>query len=537
MPTDLVDLFEEAEDTACSEGPEASAHRAPASKPRGRIRTVTSAAAGTPDLFDQGQEQEFSTLLTAAAASAATTHDHDSTRDDRLEPPVVATDTSGPDVNQIPAPRPTGSGPAHVAPPSELTDSAEFISDLQRIADCMDQEAANGLAIGRIACKWIDNRKYHRVLNPARFAELLKRHTGRERSRKDIENYVKAYRVHESITASGKRFPLLGVSHLAQIARCQEDGEWLELATRANDQQATVKQIPQIAAHLHAERVRAERTFDISPTVRSVQVLKAVDLVNEQVDGSISCLMLDWQWAPVTWGGHADFPAVHCSADPVDDLCECLRAAAPKLTPDGLIYIFYTSVGLLDRRIEDAWQQAGFRHASQLIWQKACGAFIDLGTPLAVAHEHVHILCHKEANPKSACGYASSVTPKWAAPTNAHSGQQRQAVHPHQKPVELMEYLISIATVNGLVVDPYAGSGSCGVAAVRRGCGYVGAELVPEYARIANERIALACGEVDQVTDAITFFLNDADGDQRTAITRVLSKAGLDAVPQHEEKQ
>jgi len=43
-----------------------------------------------------------------------------------------------------------------------------------------------------------------------------------------------------------------------------------------------------------------------------------------------------------------------------------------------------------------------------------------------------------------------------------------------------------------VVFDPFAGSGSCGVAAVLEGVDYIGAELEPDYHRIAEARIAHA---------------------------------------------
>ena len=137
------------------------------------------------------------------------------------------------------------------------------------------------------------------------------------------------------------------------------------------------------------------------------------------------------------------------------------------------------------------------------------------------------MLCHGHISPKSPNGAISSVTPKWAAPTNAHSGKQGEAVHRFQKPVDLMDRLISIATINGLVVDPFAGSGSAGIAAVRRGCSYAGAELVKDYVDIANMRIALATDETGQVMDAINFFYESATPEQNAAITAALEKSGL----------
>jgi hypothetical protein len=45
---------------------------------------------------------------------------------------------------------------------------------------------------------------------------------------------------------------------------------------------------------------------------------------------------------------------------------------------------------------------------------------------------------------------------------------------------------------NGTILDPFMGSGTTGVAAVKRGCNYVGVERVPKYHAIAERRIAEA---------------------------------------------
>lgn len=73
------------------------------------------------------------------------------------------------------------------------------------------------------------------------------------------------------------------------------------------------------------------------------------------------------------------------------------------------------------------------------------------------------------------------------------AGQQPESVHPTQKPVELMAWLVRTYTNPGdLVLDPFAGSGSTGVAALREGRQFVGSELVPEYQAIAEKRLAAA---------------------------------------------
>lgn len=62
--------------------------------------------------------------------------------------------------------------------------------------------------------------------------------------------------------------------------------------------------------------------------------------------------------------------------------------------------------------------------------------------------------------------------------------------HPTVKPVSLMAYLTKmVAPPNGVVLDPFLGSGSTGVGAVREGFRFVGIELDPHSADICRARI------------------------------------------------
>lgn len=57
--------------------------------------------------------------------------------------------------------------------------------------------------------------------------------------------------------------------------------------------------------------------------------------------------------------------------------------------------------------------------------------------------------------------------------------------HPTVKPIDLMRYLIRLVTPpNGIVLDPFAGSGSTGCAAVMEGKQYILMEMDPEFADI-----------------------------------------------------
>ena len=68
--------------------------------------------------------------------------------------------------------------------------------------------------------------------------------------------------------------------------------------------------------------------------------------------------------------------------------------------------------------------------------------------------------------------------------------RQKSALHPTQKPVDLLEYLIRTYTNEGETVLDFAmGSGSTGVACVNTNRNFIGIELDEGYFQIAKERI------------------------------------------------
>jgi DNA modification methylase len=66
----------------------------------------------------------------------------------------------------------------------------------------------------------------------------------------------------------------------------------------------------------------------------------------------------------------------------------------------------------------------------------------------------------------------------------------RKNHHPTVKPMELMQYLIKLITpIDGIVLDPFAGSGSTCIAGALLGFKYIGIEMNEEYVKIIQTRL------------------------------------------------
>jgi adenine-specific DNA-methyltransferase len=80
----------------------------------------------------------------------------------------------------------------------------------------------------------------------------------------------------------------------------------------------------------------------------------------------------------------------------------------------------------------------------------------------------------------------------WIIPNVKHNHVEK-TIHPCQFPVELIERLVlSLTNPGDWVLDPYMGAGTAPAAAIRQGRKGMGADIVPEYVRIARERISAA---------------------------------------------
>lgn len=207
-----------------------------------------------------------------------------------------------------------------------------------------------------------------------------------------------------------------------------------------------------------------------------------------------------------------------CKWDTVIPFDELWRHYERIIKPKGNIILFGT--GLFAYKLALSNEKL-FRY--ELIWKKS-----KCGSPLTAKYmplkKHENILVFGEAaskyNPQLVEGtpYARKYTPlkkndmqygvKGGETDNEgtrhpitildfpQKWRRQDQVHPTQKPVELMEWLIkSYSDTGDTVMDNCMGSGTTGVACVNTDRNFIGIELNEEYFKIASNRINTAIEE------------------------------------------
>jgi site-specific DNA-methyltransferase (adenine-specific) len=87
-------------------------------------------------------------------------------------------------------------------------------------------------------------------------------------------------------------------------------------------------------------------------------------------------------------------------------------------------------------------------------------------------------------------GRDATMLPKERVPSSWQKFNCEVGLHPTQKPVPLFEYLVRTYSNQGnLILDPFVGSGTTGVASIREGRTFIGIERDPAYFDIACRRI------------------------------------------------
>jgi adenine-specific DNA-methyltransferase len=125
-----------------------------------------------------------------------------------------------------------------------------------------------------------------------------------------------------------------------------------------------------------------------------------------------------------------------------------------------------------------AWRAAGFYPAAHLVWPKRYASAVRI---VRYQHEQAYVLA--KGNPARPYQPIPDVLP-WN-----YTGNR---LHPTQKPIEALLPLIKAFSRPGnTVLDPFCGSGTTCVAARMLGRQYIGIELDPTYAEVAQKRLSV----------------------------------------------
>jgi DNA modification methylase len=136
-----------------------------------------------------------------------------------------------------------------------------------------------------------------------------------------------------------------------------------------------------------------------------------------------------------------------------------------------------------DWKTQEAFRQAivwaGFTVKSHIVWDKGNHGSGDLNGSFAPQHE---LAWHATKGKGTLYG----PRPVSVIPAMRISGPN--LVHPNQKPIPLLRYLVRATTPhNGKVLDLFAGSGSTGEACRIESRDFLGFELDPKYAALARK--------------------------------------------------
>lgn len=165
-------------------------------------------------------------------------------------------------------------------------------------------------------------------------------------------------------------------------------------------------------------------------------------------------------------------------------LLRTVALAAAERTPDGGWFLTFADWRMLSS-IQPAIESAGWSYRSLVVWDKGS---MGLGVGFRAQHECILAFSRGAVAPDV---HDRSVGNVLRCPRPTRKAEDRD--HPTEKPVELMETLIRVTTPpGGLVVDPFCGSGTTGVAAVRLGRRFVGIERSEDHAATARARCSSA---------------------------------------------
>lgn len=195
-----------------------------------------------------------------------------------------------------------------------------------------------------------------------------------------------------------------------------------------------------------------------------------------------------------------------------------IDAALPKLKPNGSLYIFLTwryspeIFVMLKQRMT---------MVNEIIWDRRVPSMGGSTRSYSSVHDTIGFFVKEkgyyfdldairipyDAETKKARSRSIFVGAKWLeigynpkdlwSVSRLHREHPERADHPTQKPLEIVERMIKASCpLDGVVLDPFMGTGTTAVAAQRCGRRFVGFEMNPAYCEIIARRLAAPEGQL-----------------------------------------
>jgi site-specific DNA-methyltransferase (adenine-specific) len=173
---------------------------------------------------------------------------------------------------------------------------------------------------------------------------------------------------------------------------------------------------------------------------------------------------------------------------------EWLKRCQKLLKPNGTVWVSGTMHSIYS--IGFAMQQLGFKILNDIIWQKpnpppnlACRYFTHSTETILWAAKNKNSKHNFNYSDMKSINGGKQMKSVWIiAPPMIE--EKKFGKHPTQKPVALIERCIAASTKdNDFVFDPFAGSSSTGVAAIKLNRRFCGVESEPEYINLSKKRL------------------------------------------------
>jgi len=190
-------------------------------------------------------------------------------------------------------------------------------------------------------------------------------------------------------------------------------------------------------------------------------------------------------------------------------LSEVFKETHRVLVPGGRVAINIANIGRkpyipLHSEIIKVMDKIGFLMRGEIIWDKgsssggscAWGSWKSASNPtLRDSHEYILVFSKDSFQRKKHPDRKNTITrDEFLELTKSiwkfNTESAKKVKHPAPFPVELPRRLIELYTFKGdVVLDPFIGSGTTGIAAIQTGRNFVGYDISKEYVDIANKRI------------------------------------------------